>query len=78
MAYGKNFKEETVRLSNEIGVKKAPEQLGVPYYTLTGWRWNERQYSTLGATFQSGRMGRSTSGISMPTVSKNVKKSWRR
>ena len=46
MTYDKSFKEEAVRLSEEIGVKKASEQLGVPYYTLTGWRRNERRYST--------------------------------
>ena len=46
MTYDKSFKEEAVRLSNDIGVKKASEQLGVPYYTLTGWRRNERRYST--------------------------------
>ena len=46
MTYDKSFKEEAVRLSDEIGVKKASEQLGVPYYTLTGWRRNERRYST--------------------------------
>ena len=46
MTCDKSFKEEAVRLSDEIGVKKASEQLGVPYYTLTGWRRNERRYST--------------------------------
>ena len=46
MTYDKSFKEEAVRLSDEIGVKKASEQLSVPYYTLTGWRRNERRYST--------------------------------
>ena len=45
MIYDKSFKEEAVRLSEGIGVKKASEQLGVPYYTLTGWRRNERRYS---------------------------------
>lgn len=33
MTYEKRFKE-AVRLSDEIGVKKA----GAPYYTLTDWR----------------------------------------
>ena len=46
MTYDKSFKEEAVRLSDEIGVKEASEQLGVPYYTLTGWRRNERRYSS--------------------------------
>lgn len=36
--YDKAFKEEAVRLSDEIGLQKAAEQLGVAYYTLQGWR----------------------------------------
>ena len=35
-----------MRLSEEIGVKKAAEQLGVPYYTLVDWRQQRRRYST--------------------------------
>lgn len=46
MTYEKIFKEEAVRLSDEIGVKKAAEQLGVPYYTLTDWRRERKRYST--------------------------------
>ena len=44
MTYDKSFKEEAVRLSDEIGVKKASEQLGVPYYTLTDWRRKQKRY----------------------------------
>lgn len=36
--YDKAFKEEAVRLSDEIGPKKAADQLGVSYYTLQEWR----------------------------------------
>ena len=32
--YSKEFKEEALKLSDEIGVKKAASQLGIPYYTL--------------------------------------------
>ncbi|MFF2479944.1 transposase [Paenibacillus sp. NPDC058071] len=39
--YDKAFKEEAVRLSDEIGSKKAAEQLGVAYYTLREWRSEE-------------------------------------
>ena len=46
MTYEKSFKEEAVRLSDEIGVKKAAEQLGVSYYTLTDWRRERKRYST--------------------------------
>lgn len=36
--YSKEFKEEAIRLSVEIGNKKAAAQLGIPYYTLADWR----------------------------------------
>lgn len=36
--YDKGFKEEAVNLSDEIGIKKAAEQLGVNYNTLQEWR----------------------------------------
>ena len=36
--YSKEFKEEAIRLSDEIGNKKAAAQLGIPYYTLADWR----------------------------------------
>ena len=37
-AYEKSFKEEAVRLSDEVGVKQAASQLGIPYWTLADWR----------------------------------------
>ncbi|MEA5144103.1 MAG: transposase [Oscillibacter sp.] len=36
--YDKQFKEEAVRRSDEVGVRKAAGQLGAPYYTLADWR----------------------------------------
>ena len=36
--YSKEFKAEAIRLSDEIGNKKAAAQLGIPYYTLADWR----------------------------------------
>lgn len=36
--YDKEFKEEAVKLSDEVGVKEASVQLGVPYYSLAEWR----------------------------------------
>lgn len=36
--YSKEFKEQAIRLSDEIGNKKAAAQLGIPYYTLADWR----------------------------------------
>lgn len=38
MTYEKGFKEEAVKLSDEIGIKKAAAQLGIPYYTIAEWR----------------------------------------
>lgn len=36
--YNKEFKEQALLLSDEIGVKKAAEQLGISYHTITDWR----------------------------------------
>lgn len=36
--YSKGFREEALKLSDEIGVKKAAQQLGIAYYTLADWR----------------------------------------
>jgi hypothetical protein len=44
MQYDKTFKEEAVRLSDEIGLKNAAAQLGVSYYTLSGWRNKRNKY----------------------------------
>ena len=32
--YSKEFKEEALKLSDEISVKKAAQQLGIAYFTL--------------------------------------------
>ena len=40
--YSKEFKQEALRLSDEIGVKQAAVQLGIPYYTLTDWRKDKK------------------------------------
>lgn len=39
MQYDNSFKQEALELSDEIGVRKAWEQLGIPYYTLADWRY---------------------------------------
>ena len=44
MQYDKSFKEEAVRLSDEIGLKNAAAQLGASYYTLSGWRQKRNKY----------------------------------
>jgi len=43
MKYTKEFKEEAMKLSDEIGVRKAAEQLGLKYNTLTDWRKHRRE-----------------------------------
>lgn len=47
MKYDNTFKEEAVKLSDEIGASKASEQLGIPYDTLSGWRKKRKKYGEL-------------------------------
>lgn len=46
MQYDKSFKEETLKSSDEIGLKAVAAQLGISYYTLSGWR-NSRKNTEL-------------------------------
>ena len=39
MQYDNSFKQEALDLSDEIGVRKAAEQFGIPYYTLADWQY---------------------------------------
>jgi transposase len=54
MKYEEGFKKEAVKLAVEIGIKKAGEELGVPYYTLREWKRKEREYGEI-AYVGSGR-----------------------
>ena len=36
--YDKDFREQALKLSDEVGIKKASEQLGIVYGTLADWR----------------------------------------
>ena len=36
--YTAQFKEEALKVSDEMGVRKACEKIGIPYGTLSGWR----------------------------------------
>ena len=36
--YSQEFKDQAVKLSDDVGVKKAAEQLGVSLNTLSSWR----------------------------------------
>ena len=57
--YSKDFKEEALKLSDDIGVKNAAKQLGIAYYTLADWRSIRRNTppaKTLSAEEQSFRI----------------------
>lgn len=41
--YNKEFREQAIKLSDEIGVKKTSEQLGIVYGTLADWRKNRNR-----------------------------------
>ena len=43
--YTKEFKEEALKLSDEIGVKQAASQLGLAYHTLAEWRLRRKHRS---------------------------------
>ena len=38
MRYNKDFKEQAIKLSDEMGIKQACAQLGLVYSTLADWR----------------------------------------
>lgn len=51
--YDKSFREEAIKLSCEVGVKTAAEQLGIPYDTVSKWRSQLRKFGP-GAGIGSG------------------------
>ena len=53
MKYDNSFKLEALMLSDEIGLRKASDQLGIPYYTLSEWR-NIRKSEGESAFVESG------------------------
>lgn len=42
-SYSNEFKAQALKLSDEIGTKKAASQLGIPYFTLADWRNRVRE-----------------------------------
>lgn len=48
--YDQNFKDEALKLSDDIGIKKACEQLNLNYGTLAGWRKLRVKKSKTGKT----------------------------
>lgn len=49
--YSKEFKEEALKLTDEIGTASASGKLGIPYNTLSNWRRKRKKY---GANFNVG------------------------
>ncbi len=45
--YDKEFKEEAIKLSYEIGNKAASDQLGIPETTLYTWRSRLKQHGEI-------------------------------
>lgn len=45
--YDKEFKQEAIKLSWEIGVRPASEQLGIPVTTLSTWRSQLKQHGEI-------------------------------
>lgn len=60
MQYDKEFKLQALELSDDIGVKKAAEQLGIPYFTLAEWRAIRKHRGT-GAFVGSGHQSQNLS-----------------
>ena len=52
--YTKDFREQAIKLSDEVGVKKAAEQLGVIYSTLADWRKRRSDTKKSDKTADSG------------------------
>lgn len=65
--YDKQFKEEAVRLSKEIGTRRAAEQLGVSFHTLTDWRGKSRAYGDI-AFVGSGKSYISSQGMTQREI----------
>lgn len=49
------FKEEAVKLSDEIGLPEAANRLGVPYQTLSEWRKKRTRASVVDVGGKSAR-----------------------
>lgn len=61
--YKKEFKEEAVKLSDDVGVKAAADQFGISYSTLCRWRSKRKQYGKH-AFVGSGHQYQNTEGMS--------------
>ena len=53
MTYSDQFREEALQLSDKIGLRKAANQLGLPYYTLSNWRCKRNIERKAGISFMT-------------------------
>lgn len=53
--YDAVFKEEAVKLSDEIGLPDAANRLGIPYQTLSEWRKKRTRPGVVNVDGKSGR-----------------------
>ena len=51
--YSKEFKEQALKLSDEIGLKKAVDQLGINYGTLAEWRKTRKRILSTTSTTET-------------------------
>lgn len=51
--YSMEFKDQALKLSDDIGLKEASQKLGVKYGTLSGWRKKRAQDNTISAVADS-------------------------
>ena len=49
MKYEKEFKTQAVALSQKIGVRRAAQQLEIPYHTLEDWRRKTKRFGKANA-----------------------------
>lgn len=59
--YTTEFKKEALKLTEEVGLKKAASQLGIPYYTLADWRHRTRD-RIMGEKAQESKPARKAEG----------------
>ncbi|MCW2279517.1 transposase [Heliophilum fasciatum] len=70
--YDKDFKEEAIKLSNEIGNKAAAEKLGIPETTLYTWKTRTKQYGEI-AFVGSGHKRVDPKTADMKAMEKKIK-----
>lgn len=70
--YDKEFKEEAIKLSYEIGNRAAAEQLGIPETTLYTWRSRLKQYDAI-AFVGSGNKRMDPKTAEIRTMEKKIK-----